>query len=305
MILGLIFSPLALAEFTFAQELGKPEDVGKPEDISKKEQQQADKEARLTEKLADREARLAEKLAQVQQKLLEKASQLGKREQALLGKLNEGSYHGPILGGDPVTNQYIVSFNALDATTRNPGHSETFAGDITLENVVTRGNNLKLKVTGCSLIGDLVTYDCAFGKARAISAGQPDEKNSLIIIAFLEDESGNHNTLKMFVDTGKPLRELGSGPVSVDIKKSQSGIGHDWFIGGDATITVTGSTENPNFTGIIKSELTDEEEAAKEAAGVEEPEVEVAEVEVEVVEVEVEELEVEPTEPTEPTEPET
>jgi len=269
----------------------------------------------MAEKLADREARLAEKSAQVQQRLAEKASQLEKREQALLGKLNEGSYHGPLLGGDPVTYQYIVSFNALDATAiGNSGDSETFAGDITLENVVSRGNNLKLKVTGCNLIGDLITYDCAFGKARAISSGPDGEKDSLVIIAFLEDDLQGRSTLKIVLDADVPIKELEESTTAL-ILSPQSRISHDWFIGGDATVTVTGSAENTHYVGIIESELTDEEEAAKEAADAEAEAAEkaadaeaeaaekaaeaavVEEPEVEVAEVEVVEPEVEPTEP--------
>ena len=295
LVLGLMTSPLSLSSFSaqidstdstglaFAQ--GKPEDVGpsgdngKPEDVGKQEtvltpevgnskqaEKQAERETRLAEKQAERETRLAEKQDQIQQRLAQKTAQLEKREQALLGKLNAGTYHGPLLGGDAITTQYIISFKALEATAiGNSGDVETFAGDITLENVVSRGNNLKLKVTGCNLIGENVTYNCAFGKARAISSGTGGEKDSMVIIAFLEDDFEGRSTLKIMLDANTPIKDIGDGITEVNIKSPQSRIGHEWFVSGDATISVTGSSVNPDFTGILGSTLTDEEDAAEDA----------------------------------------
>ena len=284
LVLGLMTSPLSLSSFSaqidstdstglaFAQ--GKPEDVGpsgdngKPEDVGKQETVLTPEvgNSKQAEKQAERETRLAEKQDQIQQRLAQKTAQLEKREQALLGKLNAGTYHGPLLGGDAITTQYIISFEALEATAiGNSGDVETFAGDITLENVVSRGNNLKLKVTGCNLIGENVTYNCAFGKARAISSGTGGEKDSMVIIAFLEDDFEGRSTLKIMLDANTPIKDIGDGITEVNIKSPQSRIGHEWFVSGDATISVTGSSVNPDFTGILGSTLTDEEDAAEDA----------------------------------------
>jgi len=72
--LGLIFSPLALSEFTFAQELGTPDD------ISKKEQKQADREARMAEKQADREERQADREARMAEKQADREERQADRE---------------------------------------------------------------------------------------------------------------------------------------------------------------------------------------------------------------------------------
>jgi len=322
MILGLIFSPLALTEFTFAQEQGKPEGVGKPEDKTKPEGvgKPEDKAAKLADKLQRKESKLAQsiedrqakgmqKSKEIKQQLLEKIDQLKPNQKGLLKKVERGEYLGPTLGGDSYTGTYILDFTVGTVTATAIGNSdqtETVLGQITMENVVTRGNNLKLEVLECNLDVD-VDYYCAFGKARAISSDDPEVKDSMVIIGLMQDIDNpeKRGTIKIFLNTDRSLNDLGDGDsVDVDIRAPQSRIGHQWFISGDAKITVSGYTVHET-SSIVSSDGVGEPEV--EEMEVEEPEVEVAEVEVEepetepevepeveVAEVEVEEPETEP-----------
>ena len=306
LILGLIFSPLALTEFTFAQEQGKPEGVGKPEDKTKPEGvgKPEDKAAKLADKLQRKESKLAQpiedrqakglqKSKEIKEQLLQKIDQLKPNQKGLLKKVESGEYIGPILDGDLYTNKYVLEFSyegtetskVMTTAIGNSDETDTIEGHITMKNVVTRSNNLKLEVTDCLLFVDLVEYYCAFGKARQTSSGPGGDKYSMVIIAFLEDDSGSHNTLKISLSADTSLGELDSGYIPVTIKSPQSKISHKWFIGGDATLEITSfsglNTEIPLVIG--------EEEPEVEVPEVEEPEVEVPEVE----EPEVEVLEVE------------
>ena len=323
MILGLIFSPLALTEFTFAEEhepedVGKPEDktkpegVGKPEDKTKPEGvgKSEDKAAKLADKLQRKEAKLAQpiedrqakglqKSKEIKEQLLQKIDQLKPNQKALLKKVESGEYLGPTLGGDSYTGTYTLVF-AMDKVTAtaigNSDEIDTVVGHIDMKNVVTRSNNLKLEVIGCDLYVD-VEYYCAFGKARQTSSGPGGDKYSMVIIAFLQDIDSLEKlgTIKIFLNTKTPLNKLGDGDsVDVVIRAPQSRIGHQWFIGGDAKITVSGYTVHET-SSIVSSDKVEEPEV--EAPEVE-PEVEAPEVEPEVeapeVEPEVEAPEVEP-----------
>ena len=61
-------------------------------------------------------------------------------------------------------------------------------------------SNLKLELEECQITVDSVPYNCGFGKARASSSGNSGEKDSLVVLAFLEDDviEEVHSTLKIF-----------------------------------------------------------------------------------------------------------
>ena len=295
MILGLIFSPLALSEFTFAEEhepevepedkvkpegVGKPEDKTKPEGVGKPEDKAAKladklqrKESKLAEPIEDRQAKGKQKSKEIKQQLLEKIDQLKPNQKGLLKKVESGEYLGPTLGGDSYTGTYTLDFNIVgqEVTATAIGNSdqiEEVLGHIEMKNVVTRGNNLKLEVTGCNLDVD-VDYYCAFGKARAISSGDSGVKNSMVIIGFMQDSNDpeKRGTIKIFLNTDVPLNDLGDGDfVDVVIRTPQSRIGHQWFISGDARITVSGYTVHETSSIVSSNEV--------EAPEVEAPEVE-------------------------------
>jgi len=137
MILGLIFSPLALTEFTFAQEQGKPEGVGKPEDKTKPEGvgKPEDKAAKLADKLQRKESKLAQsiedrqakgmqKSKEIKQQLLQKIDQLKPNQKGLLKKVESGEYLGPTLGGDSYTGTYILDFTVGTVTATAIGNSD-------------------------------------------------------------------------------------------------------------------------------------------------------------------------------------
>jgi len=302
LILGLIFSPLALTEFTFAEEhepedVGKPEDKTKPEGVGKPEDKAAKladklqrKEAKLAQPIEDRQAKSMQKSKEIKEQLLQKIDQLKPNQKGLLKKVESGEYLGPTLGGDSYTGTYTLDFNIMgqevNATAiSNSTHTVTVIGQITMENVVTRGNNLKLEVIECNLDVGYDDYYCAFGKARAISSGDSGVKDSMVIIGFIQDiiNPEKRGTVKIFLNTAGSLNDLGNGDsVDVVIRSPQSRIGHQWFISGDAKITVSGYTVHET-SSIVSSDGVGEPEV--EVAEVEAPEVEVAEVEAPEVEV--------------------
>jgi len=177
---------------------------------------------------------------------MQKIDQLKPNQKGLLKKVASGEYLGTTLGGDSYTNTYRLDFVDVYANAiGNSGETDTVIGHITMENVVTRSNNLKLKVTECNLFVD-VDYYCAFGKARAISSGPGGEKDSMVIIGLMQDTNNpeNRGTIKIFLNTDTSLNELSVGDdlVNADIRTPQSRIGHQWFIGGAATLEITSSS---------------------------------------------------------------
>jgi len=111
-----------------------------------------------------------------------------------------------------------------------------------------------------------VDYYCAFGKARAISSGPGGEKDSMVIIGLMQDTNNpeNRGTIKIFLNTDTSLNELSVGDdlVNADIRTPQSRIGHQWFIGGAATLEIGFEVIPGSGTGtqpIIENE--DEEES--------------------------------------------
>ena len=293
------------------EDKGKPEGKGKPED---KAARLADKlqrkEAKLAQSIEDRQAKGIQKSKEIKQQLLQKIDQLKPNQKGLLKKVESGEYLGPTLGGDSYTGTYTLDFN-MDIVTAtaisDSTHTETVIGQITMENVVTRSNNLKLEVIGCNLdVGDDDFY-CAFGKARAISSEGSEVKDSMVIIGFMQDSNDpeKRGTIKIFLNSDTSLDTVTSGDINVNIVSPQSRIGHQWFIGGDATITVSGYTVHETSSIVSSDEVEPEvevpevEESEVEVPEVEEPEAEVEEVEVPEVE-EVEEPEVEVAEVEEP-----
>jgi len=204
-------------------------------------------------KLAEKLAKLEEKRAELQQKFIEKAQKLvdkfeekqTKRAEKLLEKINSGEYFDELIEDKETLREFVLSFGSLTAEPIGK-LSETleFSGTITLvtsSSTDTRGT-MKFKVTDCEIGNVDVSYSCKFGKARTISHGAGGEKNGLVIIATLDDDNRGYPTgLKAFVTADREINSLEEGhdTVLITMHSPQSTIVHQWFLGGEGSLTVT------------------------------------------------------------------
>ena len=122
-------------------------------------------------------------------------------------------------------------------------------------------SNLKLELQECQITVDDVPYNCGFGKARAASSGDSGKKDSLVILAFLEDDviEEVHSTLKIFLNADSPIRDI-DGSSEVSILGPQSKIAGMWFLDGHGTITKTVSDEIPDDIPDDSDDSTDDDE---------------------------------------------
>jgi hypothetical protein len=115
--------------------------------------------------------------------------------------------------------------------------------------------NMKLELTECQLFIDQIQYNCVFGKARTVSSGKSDPSDSLIIVAFLEDDllGEIHTTLKIFLNSNTTISEVVKSPVS--IIGPQSKISHMWSLNGTAILTKISTSSNNILDETISSNL--------------------------------------------------
>ena len=101
-------------------------------------------------------------------------------------------------------------------------------------------SNLKLELQECQITVDDVPYNCGFGKARTSSSGDSGAKDSLVILAFLEDDviEEVHSTLKIFLNVDIPISDI-DGSSQVSILGPQSKIAGMWFLEGTGTLSKT------------------------------------------------------------------
>ncbi len=207
----------------------------------------------LEAKFAEKQAKLEEKRAELQQKFIEKAQKLiekfeekqAKRAEKLLEKIDSGEYYDDIIEDKKILREFVLSFNSLTAEPiGKPSETMKFSGTITLvtsSSTDTRGT-MKFKVTDCEIGNEDVSYSCKFGKARLVSHGPGDEKNGLVIIATLDDDHRGYPTgLKAFVTADRVINSLEEDhdPVIITMHSPQSKITHQWFLGGEGSLTVS------------------------------------------------------------------
>ena len=100
----------------------------------------------------------------------------------------------------------------------------------------------------CSISVDNVPYVCGYGKARTASSKNSGTNDTLVIIAFLEDDLAKelHSTLKIFLAADIPITQIEQSEVS--ILGPQSKLSHLWFIDGTATLTkiISDTTDDVN-----------------------------------------------------------
>ncbi|MHA7646596.1 hypothetical protein [Nitrosopumilus sp. S4] len=198
------------------------------------------------------ESKIAQKSEKIREKLLEKSEKLDTRTQKILEKINSGDYLGKKMGKTTIDESFELVFDSVDATSiGNDPQSSLLTGFMTFKTFDKNKSNLKLELQECEVLVDDVPYNCGFGKARAISSGNSGAKDSLVIIAFLEDNLMEevHSTLKIYLNSDSPINEI-DGSTQVSILGPQSKISNMWFLEGDATLTkiISSVDEIPNDT---------------------------------------------------------
>jgi len=175
---------------------------------------------------------------------------LDSRTQKILEKIDDGDYMGKKIGSSKTTNTYELVFDSISASTiSNQSETSTMTGKMTFTTYDSSKSNLKLELESCSIsVGD-IPYVCGYGKARTASSGDSGVKDSLVIIAFLEDDLAKelHSTLKIFLDADVPINEIEQSEVS--ILGPQSKLSHLWFLDGTATLTKIATDTTDDTTG--------------------------------------------------------
>jgi hypothetical protein len=203
----------------------------KTKETQDNEESKANKEARMQEKLeakeSERKQKAIERADLIIKKLEEKITNLEKRVQALLAKLEQGKYYGPIPEQTETTKSYSLSFTG-SAETIGRAETQDMSGEIFLETLVVGPGTAKFRITGGDLIIGNTIYNIAFGKARATSSGQ----DSMIIISQVTDTEENITTLKILFDSESAISDIGMEPATVKIMMPQSKIAGHWMLSG-------------------------------------------------------------------------
>ncbi len=184
--------------------------------------------------------KFAKKTEEIREKLSKKSAKLDSRIQKVLDKIDDGNYLGKKIGSSTTIETYELVFDSVTATgIGDKTTTSSLTGFMNFKTFDKGKSNLKLELQECQITVDNVPYNCGFGKARTTSSGDSGSKDSLVILAFLEDDvlEEVHSTLKIFVDAGSPIRDIESSQVS--ILGPQSKISHMWFLDGTGTLTKT------------------------------------------------------------------
>ncbi len=191
-----------------------------------------------TAKLEDK---LAKKSEKIREKLLERSEKLDSRTQKILDKINKGDYLGKKIGSSVVSETYQLVFDSVDAISiSDKTKTSSLSGFMNFTTFDKGKSNLKLELQECQITVDDIPYNCGFGKARTISSGNSGVTDSLVIIAFLEDDvlGEVHSTLKIFLNADTSISDI-EGSSKVTILGPQSKISHMWFLDGTGTLTKT------------------------------------------------------------------
>jgi len=211
------------------------------DDIEKFSAATAKLEDKLAEKSIKFEDKLAKKSEKIREKLLERSEKLDSRTQKILDKINKGDYLGKKIGSSVVSETYELVFDSVDATSiSDKTKTSSLSGFMSFTTFDKGKSNLKLELQECQITVDDMPYNCGFGKARTTSSGNSGVKDSLVIIAFLEDDllGEIHSTLKIFLNADTSISDI-DGSSQVTILGPQSKISHMWFLDGTGTLTKT------------------------------------------------------------------
>ncbi|MEX1150332.1 MAG: hypothetical protein WEB01_10045, partial [Nitrosopumilus sp.] len=204
--------------------------------------------------------KLSKKSEEIRKKLLEKQEKLDSRTQKILDKINDGDYLGDKISSSNSFETYKLDFNSVIATgIYDKTKLSTLEGFMIFNTFDKSNSNLKLELQECSIVVDDVPFNCGFGKARTISSGDFGSKDSLVVLAFLEDDllEEVYSTLKILLNANSPISKIVDS-TQVSILDPQSKISGLWFLNGTGTLTKTVTTIDDATKNDISIELTED-----------------------------------------------
>src|SRR3990167_5888936 len=207
-------------------------------------------EAKQLKKLKEYEEKLIKKSEEIQKKLMTKSDKLDSRTKNILDKINNGTYMGEKTIAFTYVETYELVFDFVNASMINDkSQTSSMTGKMNFTTYDKSKSNLKLELDECEITVDEITYNCGFGKARSVSSGESGAKDSLVIIAFLENDvlEEVHTALKIFLNADIPIDKIEQSRVS--IIGPQSKISDSWFLNGTATLSKIVSTSEKTIAG--------------------------------------------------------
>ena len=179
------------------------------------------------------------KSKEIREKLTLNLEKLDSRTRDILDKVNNGSYLGERITKSNYSETYELVFDSVHASkiSDKSQTSSSITGKMSFGAYDKNNSSLKLELLECQIIVDQTSFNCGFGKARTVSSGQSGVKDSLVIIAFLEDDvlKEIHTTMKIFLNADIPINKIENSQVL--IRGPQSQISHMWFLNGTATLS--------------------------------------------------------------------
>ena len=209
-----------------------------------------DDQEKFSQKSKQLEEKSIKKSEEIQQKLMAKSDKLDSRTKNILDKINNGTYMGEKTNSFIYPETYELVFDLVNASMINDkSQTSTLIGKMNFTTYDQSKSNLKLELDECEITVDEITYNCGFGKARTVSSGESGAKDSLVIVAFLENDvlEDVHTTLKIFLNADIPINKIEQSRVS--IIGPQSKISDSWFLNGTATLSKIVSTSEKTITG--------------------------------------------------------
>jgi hypothetical protein len=196
---------------------------------------------KFSAKIEKSEDRINKKSEEIRKKLEAKQEKLDSRTQKILEKINDGNYLGEKFGSSNTIDLYELAFGSVNATKINDKTQTSYLdGTMSFKTFDQGKSNLKLELEQCDIAVDGIPFSCGFGKARTTSSGDSGSKDSLVILAFLEDDilEEVHSTLKISLNANTPIRDIEDSS-QVSILAPQSKISGMWFLDGTGTLTKT------------------------------------------------------------------
>ena len=211
-------------------------------------------------KSAKLDDKLSKKSEEIRTKLLEKQEQLDSRTQKILDKVNNGNYLGDKISSSNSFETYKLNFDSVIATgIHDKTKLSTLEGFMIFNTFDKSNSNLKLELQECNIVVDSVPFNCGFGKARTTSSGDYGSKDSLVVLAFLEDDilEEVYSTLKISLNANSPISQI-IDSTQVSILDPQSKISGMWFLNGTGTLTKTVTITDDTTENDISIELTED-----------------------------------------------
>jgi len=199
-------------------------------------------QSNATENFSSKSAKLEEKLfkksKEIRENLVLNTTKLDSRTQNILEKVNNGSYFGEKITNSEYLETYELVFDSVQTSKiSDKSQISSLSGKMNFVAYDKGNSSLKLELLECHIVVDQTPFNCGFGKARTVSSGQSSLKDSLVIIAFLEDDVQReiHTTMKIFLHSDTLIQDVETSQVS--ILGPQSQISHMWFLNGTATLS--------------------------------------------------------------------